>query len=87
MFSYGTHPIGKIEAFFIKKKNKSQTKQYVICSRKFKFAGKGESIEKQIELYCQYIAMHFGEDATESALVYANEDFSDNNLKRPQFKK
>ena len=31
--------------------------------------------------------MHFVEDATESALVYANEDFSDNNLKRPQFKK
>ena len=40
-------------------------KQYVIYSRKSKFTGKGESIENQIELCRQYIAMHFDEEAAE----------------------
>ncbi len=62
-------------------------KQYVIYSRKSKFTGKGESIENQIELCRQYIAMHFGEDAAEDALVYEDEGFSGGNLERPQFKK
>ena len=51
-------------------KTKDTPKQYVIYSRKSKFTGKGESIENQIELCRQYIAMHFGEDAAEHALVY-----------------
>lgn len=41
-------------------KPKDTPKQYVIYSRKSKFTGKGESIENQIELCRQYIAMHFG---------------------------
>ena len=44
----------------MKTKDKPQAKQYVIYSRKSKFTGKGESIENQIELCRQYIAMHFG---------------------------
>ena len=35
----------------------------------------------------QYIAMHFGDDAAENALVYEDEGFSGGNLERPQFKK
>ena len=66
-------------------KTKDTPKQYVIYSRKSKFTGKGESIENQIELCRQYIAMHFGEEAAENVLVY--EDFSGGNLERPQFKK
>lgn len=71
----------------MKTKDKPQAKQYVIYSRKSKFTGKGESIENQIELCRQYIAMHFGEDAAENALVYEDEGFSGGNLERPQFKK
>ena len=54
-------------------KTKVTPKQYVIYSRKSKFTGKGESIENQIELCRQYIAMHFGEDASENVLVYEDE--------------
>ena len=54
----------------MKTTDKPQVKQYVIYSRKSKFTGKGESIENQIELCRQYIAMHFGEDEAEHALVY-----------------
>ena len=68
-------------------KTKDTPKQYVIYSRKSKFTGKGESIENQIELCRQYIAMHFGEEAAENALVYEDEGFSGGNLERPQFKK
>ena len=68
-------------------KTKDKSKQYVIYSRKSKFTGKGESIENQIELCRQYIAMHFGEDAAENVLVYEDEGFSGGNLERPQFKK
>ena len=71
----------------MKTKDKPQAKQYVIYSRKSKFTGKGESIENQIELCRQYIAMHFGEEAAENALVYEDEGFSGGNLERPQFKK
>ena len=68
-------------------KTKDTPKQYVIYSRKSKFTGKGESIENQIELCRQYIAMHFGEKAAENVLVYEDEGFSGGNLERPQFKK
>ena len=71
----------------MKMKGKPQAKQYVIYSRKSKFTGKGESIENQIELCRQYIAMHFGEEAAENVLVYEDEGFSGGNLERPQFKK
>ena len=68
-------------------KTKDTPKQYVIYSRKSKFTGKGESVENQIELCRQYIAMHFGEEAAENVLVYEDEGFSGGNLERPQFKK
>ena len=68
-------------------KTKDTPKQYVIYSRKSKFTGKGESIENQIELCLQYIAMHFGEEAAENVLVYEDEGFYGGNLERPQFKK
>ena len=71
----------------MKMKDKPQEKQYIIYSRKSKFTGKGESIENQIELCRQYIAMHFGEEAAENVLVYEDEGFSGGNLERPQFKK
>ena len=54
-------------------KTKDTPKQYVIYSRKSKFTGKGESIENQIELCRQYIAMHFGEEAAENVLIYEDE--------------
>jgi len=59
----------------MKTTDQPQVKQYVIYSRKSKFTGKGESIENQIELCRQYIAMHFGEDEAEHALVYEDEVF------------
>ena len=62
-------------------KTKDTPKQYVIYSRKSKFTGKGESIENQIELCRQYIAMHFGEEAAENVLVYEDEGFSSLSLK------
>ncbi len=71
----------------MKMKDKPQEKQYIIYSRKSKFTGKGESIENQIELCRQYIAVHFGEKAAKNALVYEDEGFSGGNLERPQFKK
>lgn len=64
-----------------------EKKQYVIYSRKSKFTGKGESIENQIEMCRQYIAMHFGQNEADSALVFEDEGFSGGNLERPQFKK
>ena len=57
----------------MKTTDQPQVKQYVIYSRKSKFTGKGESIENQIELCRQYIAMHFGEDEAEHALVYEDD--------------
>ena len=66
---------------------KKETRQFVIYSRKSKFTGKGESIENQIELCRQYIAVHFSQEDADAALVYEDEGFSGGNLERPQFKK
>ncbi len=63
-----------------------QQERYVIYSRKSRFTGKGESVENQIEMCRNYIAMHFGEQAAQEALVYEDEGFSGGNLERPQFK-
>lgn len=62
-------------------------KPIAIYSRKSKFTGKGESVENQIELCRQYIAVHYGEDALNTTLIYEDEGFSGGNLERPQFKK
>ena len=64
-----------------------EMRRIAIYSRKSKFTGKGESIENQIELCRRYIAVHYGEEAASSALVYEDEGFSGGNLERPQFKK
>lgn len=64
-----------------------EQKRFVIYSRKSKFTGKGESIENQIELCRQYIAVNFGQTEADSALIYEDEGFSGGNLERPQFKK
>ncbi len=56
----------------------------VIYSRKSRFTGKGESIENQIEMCKQYVALHFGDVPV---AVYEDEGFSGGNLERPQFKK
>ena len=45
---------------------KKETRQFVIYSRKSKFTGKGESIENQIELCRQYIAVHFGQEEADA---------------------
>ena len=69
-------------------KTKDTPKQYVIYSRKSKFTGKGESIENQIELCRQYIAMHFGEGCGgKRCWSTRTGSFSGGNLERPQFKK
>lgn len=62
-------------------------KQFAIYSRKSKFTGKGESIENQIELCRQYIAAHYGQEASDEAIVYEDEGFSGGNTDRPQFRK
>mgnify|MGYP000544393084 CR=1 FL=1 len=48
---------------------------------------RARAIENQIELCRQYIAMHFGEDASENVLVYEDEGFSGKDFQRPQFRR
>ncbi|MBQ7929788.1 MAG: recombinase family protein, partial [Clostridia bacterium] len=64
--------------------NQTRQKMYVIYSRKSRFTGKGESIENQIQMCRQYIAVQFGEEAPVS--VYEDEGFSGGNLDRPRFR-
>lgn len=56
-----------------------------IYSRKSKFTGKGESIGNQIDLCREYIALHSGEEAARTALIFEDEGFSGGNLNRPAF--
>lgn len=60
---------------------------FVIYSRKSRFTGKGESVENQIEMCRQYIALHYGAAEAESARVYEDEGFSGGTLERPQFRR
>ena len=64
----------------------TEKRSIVIYSRKSKFTGKGESIENQVEMCRQYIRLHFGSDAADSAKIYEDEGFSGSTLDRPQFK-
>ena len=66
--------------------SKKAVKQFAIYSRKSKFTGKGESVENQVEMCRQFIALHYGNDSALSAKVYEDEGFSGGNLDRPQFK-
>ena len=52
---------------------KKESRQFVIYSRKSKFTGKGESIENQIELCRQYIAVHYRQEEADGALVYEDD--------------
>ena len=52
---------------------KKESRQLVIYSRKSKFTGKGESIENQIELCRQYIAVHYSQEEADGALVYEDD--------------
>lgn len=58
-----------------------------VYSRKSKWTGKGESVENQIAMCREYIAMFIegGEEA--EIIVYEDEGFSGKNTKRPQFQK
>ena len=52
---------------------KKESRQFVIYSRKSKFTGKCESIENQIELCRQYIAVHYSQEEADGALVYEDD--------------
>lgn len=56
-----------------------------VYSRKSRFTGKGESIGNQVELCREYIRLHYGDEAAESAAVFEDEGFSGGNLNRPGF--
>lgn len=60
-------------------------KPTAIYSRKSKFTGKGESTANQIDLCREYIALHSGEEAARTALIFEDEGFSGGNLNRPAF--
>jgi site-specific DNA recombinase len=57
-----------------------------IYSRKSKFTGKGESVEKQVQLCKEYAIKHFNFDES-SFIVYEDEGFSGGNTKRPEFQR
>ena len=58
-----------------------------IYSRKSKWTGKGESVENQLTMCREYIAMFIeGSDKAE-IIEYEDEGFSGKNTKRPQFQK
>ena len=62
-----------------------KVKKIAIYSRKSKFTGKGESIENQIEMCKNYIAVHYPEAA--EITVYEDEGYSGKNINRPEFTK
>lgn len=69
------------------KKKSDSLKVIAIYSRKSRFTGKGESIGNQVELCREYIRLHYGDEAAESAVVFEDEGFSGGNLNRPDFKR
>lgn len=58
-----------------------------IYSRKSKWTGKGESVENQIAMCREYIAMFIEDGENAEIIVYEDEGFSGKNTKRPQFQK
>ena len=58
-----------------------------IYSRKSKWTGKGESVENQIIMCKEYIAMFIEGGDTAEIIEYEDEGFSGKNTKRPQFQK
>ena len=58
-----------------------------IYSRKSKWTGKGESVENQIIMCKEYIAMFIEAGGRAKIIEYEDEGFSGKNTKRPQFQK
>lgn len=58
-----------------------------IYSRKSKWTGKGDSVENQIIMCREYIAMFIEGSETAEIIEYEDEGFSGKNTKRPQFQK
>lgn len=61
--------------------------QVAIYSRKSVFTGKGESIENQVEMCRQYIAVNLPEVSEADISVFEDEGFSAKTLERPQFQR
>lgn len=61
--------------------------QIAIYSRKSKWTGKGESVENQIIMCKEYIAMFIEGGDKAEIIEYEDEGFSGKNTKRPQFQK
>ena len=61
--------------------------QIAIYSRKSKWTGKGESVENQIIMCREYIAMFIEGGDRAEIVEYEDEGFSGKNTKRPQFQK
>ncbi|MBQ8359162.1 MAG: recombinase family protein [Oscillospiraceae bacterium] len=66
---------------------KNENGVIAIYSRKSKFTGKGESIGNQVDLCREYVRLHYGEKALETALVFEDEGFSGGNTNRPAFQR
>ena len=58
-----------------------------IYSRKSKWTGKGDSVENQIIMCKEYIAMFIEGGDQAEIIEYEDEGFSGKNTKRPQFQK
>lgn len=58
-----------------------------VYSRKSKWTGKGESVENQIVMCKEYIAMFIGESDGAEIIEYEDEGFSGKDTRRPMFQK
>ena len=58
-----------------------------IYSRKSKWTGKGDSVENQLIMCKEYIAMFIEGGGSAEIIEYEDEGFSGKNTKRPQFQK
>ena len=66
---------------------KNENGVIAIYSRKSKFTGKGESIGNQVDMCKEYVQLHCGEKALETAIVFEDEGFSGGNTNRPAFQR
>ena len=66
---------------------KNENGVIAIYSRKSKFTGKGESIGNQVDMCKEYVRLHYGEKALETAIVFEDEGFSGGNTNRPAFQR
>ena len=66
---------------------KSDNRKIAIYSRKSKFTGKGDSIENQITICKDYLAVHFPGTDESDLLIFEDEGFSGATTKRPKLQK